>query len=138
LRSPTARTLAHLRGQGVAAESVEKWIPVPRHPGGGVRRDLFGIIDVIAIGPKIVAIQSTSGSNHSARVKKAEAAQHLRSWLAAGAQFAVWSWAKKPHKKKDGSKGAKRWALRASEAYLDGLTLKFRPAVNVNLDEEAD
>jgi hypothetical protein len=96
MRSPTARTLKYFRDQGDLAEVVEKWIPIPKHPGGGVRRDLFDCIDVIAIqGCKLLGIQSTSGSNHASRVTKARASDKLKRFLATGNAFEVWSWAKR-------------------------------------------
>ena len=55
----TQRTLKYLRDQGLTAGIVERWMPNPKHPAGGVRKDLFGIIDIIAIGPeKTMGVQS--------------------------------------------------------------------------------
>ena len=57
--------LSKLEQQGYITEVVEKWIPIETHPGGGVRRDLFEVIDILCIqGGALLAIQSTSGSNH--------------------------------------------------------------------------
>jgi hypothetical protein len=42
-----------------------------------------------------LVLQATSASNHSARVKKAQALPQLRTWLEAGCTFEVWSWAKR-------------------------------------------
>jgi hypothetical protein len=113
MRSPTARTLQWLRKEGFTAESTEKWIPVPKHPGGGIRRDLFGCIDIVAIqGCKLLGIQSTSGGNHNARVLKAMAEPKLAEWLATGALFEVWSWTKK------GARGKRKtWQVRVEQLH---------------------
>lgn len=66
MASPTERTLAYLRERGYHPEVVEKWIP-----GARIRKDLWGFVDVLAIGPThLLAIQCTSASNVSARVNK--------------------------------------------------------------------
>lgn len=64
--SPTQRTLQHLREAGYPlVQVVERWNPHAR-----VRQDLFGIIDVVAVGADIVGVQATSGSNVSKRTAK--------------------------------------------------------------------
>jgi hypothetical protein len=90
--TPTARSLDLLRRDGWTAECVEKFLPY-----GRVRRDYLGFIDVLAIqlGERILAVQATSASNVSARVKKALESPHLRTWLSTGARFEVWGWSKK-------------------------------------------
>src|SRR6266853_2691141 len=96
MRSPTARTKRYLEKQGHIVEVVEKWIPIEKHPGGGVRRDLFEVIDILCIqGGALLAIQSTSGSNHNARVTKALASPKLKAYLGTDNLFEVWSWSKK-------------------------------------------
>ena len=74
---------------------VEKW-----NSWGRVRVDLFGIIDVLAISDEgnTVAIQTTSLSNTSARIKKigdSDAIGHLRK---AGWTVLVHGWYKKNNK----------------------------------------
>ena len=115
MRSPSARTIKFLRDQGCIAESVEKWIPIPLHPGGGVRRDLFGCIDILAIqGSKLLAIQSTSGSNHNARVAKAMAEPRLKFYIGTSNLFEIWSWTKK------GPRGKRKtWQVRVEQLTLD-------------------
>ena len=52
--SPTSRTLKYLRTQGWEAGIVEKF-----NPYAHVRQDLFGFIDIIALGEKkIIGVQS--------------------------------------------------------------------------------
>ncbi len=65
-RSPTQLTLAKVRADGWLAEVVERWVP-----GANIRKDLWGFVDVLCIRDgEVLAIQSTSDSNVSARVKK--------------------------------------------------------------------
>ena len=78
--SPTQRTLKRMRDSGdyVLAEVVEHW-----NPWGRVRKDLFGIIDIlgISITGETHALQVTSYSNVNARIKKIEehdSTPHLR------------------------------------------------------------
>ena len=73
--SPTQRTLRHLRRAGYPlVQVVERWNPYAK-----VRLDLFGIIDVVAVGADIVGVQATSGSNVSARVRKLTDSPPFRS-----------------------------------------------------------
>lgn len=64
--SPTQRSLKLLRDSDWDIEVVEKWIP-----GANIRRDLFGIIDLLGVkGMQTLGVQTTSYSNLSARLKK--------------------------------------------------------------------
>lgn len=97
--TPTARTLARLRKEGITAQVVERFNPYggPRKADGtavGNRVDLFGIIDVICLGGSITGIQATSGANLSNRRQKAEAEPRLLEWLKAGGKFELWGWRK--------------------------------------------
>lgn len=113
--SPTQRTLAHLRKDLANIPAVvEKWVTIPGHPGGGVRRDLFDCIDILVIqGSKLVAIQATSGTNHKARIDKAKASDKLRAFCGTGNLFEVWSWSKKGPRGK-----VKRWTPRVTQLVL--------------------
>jgi hypothetical protein len=95
MRSPTARTLDFFRKQGATAEVVEKWINIPNHPGGGIRRDLWGADILVRQGALLMAIQSTSGSNHAHRVTKSLGNEAILNWLHCRVAFYVYSWAKK-------------------------------------------
>jgi hypothetical protein len=90
MSSPTQRTLAHLRAAGYPlVQVVEKWIPQARR-----RVDLYGIADVLAVGEDIVAVQSTSGSNVSARVAKITESEALPILRKAGIGVLVHGWRK--------------------------------------------
>jgi hypothetical protein len=67
-KSPTQCTLDKWRRLGYLCWVVEKW-----NSHAGIRQDMFGFIDVLAIKEgETVAIQSTSKPNVLARVKKIE------------------------------------------------------------------
>lgn len=66
--SPTELTLKKWRKAGYLCAVVENWNPHVK-----IRQDLFGCIDVLAVGNgETVGIQSTSNRNVSARVRKIE------------------------------------------------------------------
>jgi hypothetical protein len=108
MASPTARTLAKLRRDGYSADVVERWIGP-----AGIRRDLFGVIDVVAVkaGSPVLGVQATSVGNVSHRLAKARTVEELETWLAAGAVFQVWGWAKRGN----------RWRVRIVELRGTGL-----------------
>lgn len=65
-KSPTQRSLEHMRKLGYLCDIVERRIPFQF-----VTKDLFGFIDVLCVkGEDIVGVQATSGSNLAARVTK--------------------------------------------------------------------
>ena len=93
MTSPTERTLKLLRSCGYEAEVVEKWVQFGRGKGG-VRKDFLGGIDILAINEKVtLAVQCTSGSNLSERVKKLIALPKMKRWLAGpNRKLEVWGW----------------------------------------------
>ncbi len=95
MRSPTARTLKFFRDQGAECAVVEKWIAIPKHPGGGIRRDIWGADMLVRQGSLLMGVQSTSGSNHSHRVSKSLANPEIMNWLHTGVGFYVYSWSKR-------------------------------------------
>ena len=90
MTSPTQRTLAALRADGWWPEITEKWIPRAR-----IRKDLWTFCDVLALKDgRILAVQCTSGSNGSARVRKIADCELLPLVRAAGIEIQVWAWRK--------------------------------------------
>ena len=77
---------------------VERWNPHAR-----VRQDLYGCIDVLAVGPDIVGVQATSGSNVAARVRKLTDSPALPVLRKAGVRVLVHGWRKA---------ASGRWTLR--------------------------
>jgi len=69
--SPTQLSLKKLKSEGYeTVQVVEVWIPAFGR-GFGNRRDLFGCWDILAVKDgQTVAVQVTSKSNMSARIKK--------------------------------------------------------------------
>ena len=107
--SPTQRSLAHLRKQGYLVAVVERW-----NPHAGVRQDLFGVIDLLALKPgAILGVQTTSGDNLAARRTKALCEPKLRAWFEAGGRFVLHGW------RKAGARGKRKlWAVREEELAL--------------------
>jgi len=99
MSTPTQRTLKHLRAAGYSlVEVVERWNPHAR-----VRQDLYGCIDVLAVGSDIVGVQATSGSNVAARVRKLTDSPALPVLRKAGVRVLVHGWRKA---------ASGRWTLR--------------------------
>ena len=97
--SPTQRTLRHLRAAGYPlVQVVERW-----NPHAKVRQDLFGIVDVLAVGSDIVGVQATSGSNVAKRVTKLTESEALPLLRKAGIRVLVHGWRKA---------ASGRWTLR--------------------------
>jgi carbonic anhydrase len=96
--SPTTLTLRHLREQGWPLVAiVEHWNPHAR-----IRQDLFGFVDVLAVGPAgVLAVQTTSAANVAARVTKIAESPNVAAVREAGIAIHVHGWAKK----------AGRWTL---------------------------
>ena len=112
--SPTQRTIRALKEQGVICAVVERFNPhVGEH---GIRQDLFGIIDIIALDPirGVVGIQACSQSSAShLRKLKEEKSQECIDWLSTpGTKLEVWCWRKL--KLKRGGK-AMRWTPKITE-----------------------
>ena len=92
MSSPTQRTLKHMRAAGFTAEVVEKWIP-----GANIRKDLWGFVDVLGIHAdtgEVLAVQSTSYGNVSARVRKITDHENLPIVRLAGWTLHVHGWRK--------------------------------------------
>ncbi len=86
--TPTARTLVWLRGKGIEAAVVERWIPQTRR-----RLDLFGFIDLIAIdGGTTWGVQATSTGNVQSRITKIIEHPNTPLWLAGPRRILVIGW----------------------------------------------
>ena len=110
-KSPTQRSLALMLAHGHTCQVVERWNPFAR-----VRQDLFGFVDIVAVGPLIgiVGVQATS-SPVAARLEKIYAEPRARKWLAAGGRIEIHGWTLK------GARGKRKtYQLRCVRVYLDG------------------
>ena len=118
--SPTQRTIRELRNQGRRCGIVEKF---NAYAGPhGLRIDLFGIIDIIALDPErgVIGVQSC-GNSFSAHLKKIliEHYQETLDWLQTpGTVLELWAWRKV--KKKRGGK-AMVWRPRIKQITLEDL-----------------
>ena len=119
--SATQRTIRELKNRGMICGIVEKF---NRFVGPfGIRQDLFGFIDIIALDTEkgIVAIQSC-GQSFSAHRKKIleEKSLECQEWLKCGGKVELWGWRKLKLKKADGKYGkAMRWTPRVEEITME-------------------
>lgn len=96
--TPTQRSLKYLRDQGYLVDVVERWIP-----GANIRRDLFNFVDLLCLKDgETLAVQTTSYSGVSARVKKIAANENVAAVRQAGWSINIHGW----HKVKN------RWQVR--------------------------
>ena len=119
--TPTQRTIRELKNNGRKCAIVEKWNP---HVGPhGIRQDLWGIIDVLALDPEqgVIGIQCCAGSGFASHLKKIteDRAQDTLDWLQTpGTRLEVWAWRKV--KVKRGGK-AMVWRPRVQEISGDDV-----------------
>jgi len=98
--SPTQRTLRALEQRGCLCGIVERFNPYGGPPikgtdrRVGVRQDLFGIIDIIALYPtQIVGVQSC-GQNFAEHDRKILDSPYALEWLKSGGRLELWGWRK--------------------------------------------
>ena len=89
-KSPTQRSLEFLREQGYHCEVVEKWNHWTKR-----RADLWTWCDILAIRKdEVLAVQVTSGSNVSARIKKIQESDTVALVRDAGIRIEIHGWRK--------------------------------------------
>lgn len=131
--TPTQRTLKYLREEMGCHRCgiVEKW-----NSYAGIRQDLFGIIDIIALHHKrgVIGIQS-AGTSHSAHLRKmvSDHRDDCKDWLTTpGSTLFLISWRKLRVKKQDGRLSkVSRYEPRVQE-----ITLKDLPVHSMGQFEE--
>lgn len=90
MSTPTQRSLALLRAEGLQAAVVEKWNPHAR-----IRQDLFGCLDIIALGDgKTIGVQTTTRGNIAARARKVTESDIYPALIRAGWDIIIHGWAK--------------------------------------------
>jgi hypothetical protein len=122
--------MKYFRDQGMICGIVERWIPNPKHPGGGFRSDFLNIIDMIFLGPDgIVGVQSC-GQDFIGHQKKIlfERKDELIAWLEAGGKFVIIGW-RKLKKKRGGTQMV--WTPRILEITLANVE-KLEEELNEN------
>jgi hypothetical protein len=88
--SPTKRSLKLMRDQGYLCEVTERWNPFAK-----IRQDLYNFVDILCIKDgKTVAVQTTSYSNMSARIKKIKELDTYPIVRSAGWEIVVHGWKK--------------------------------------------
>ena len=86
--SPTQLSLKKLRADGYLVAITERWNAFAK-----IRQDMFGFIDLLAIKEgEILAVQTTSASNMSARVKKIADHENVGAVRKAGWFIHVHGW----------------------------------------------
>lgn len=110
--SPTQRTLALLRKTWPLVEVTEKWNSFTK-----TRKDLYGFVDCLAVRQdSILAVQTTSGSNVSARLTKMQLLPSVVHWLAdwPRRRILIHGW------RKVGARGKRKlWECREVEVVLN-------------------
>jgi hypothetical protein len=93
--SPTQLSLKNLRDRGFIAEITEKYNFFAK-----VRQDLFGWVDILALGEgQTLAVQTTSRANIAARAKKIAESPALPEAIRANWRIEVHGWDKDKHGK---------------------------------------
>ena len=113
--SPTQRSLADLRARGMLAQVVERWVPRAKK-----RVDLFGFIDIVALGDLsgVIGIQVTTTSHLADRLRKiqGECQAAAMRWIGSGNHILLHGWSKK------GPRGKRKvWTL--TERWVGGNDL---------------
>ena len=101
----TPKSTKLLESQCFLVGRSEHWLAFQGDTKGGVRQDLFGFIDLLALGPKkfdfcvpnhgeVLAVQVTSRVNISSRVKKIKESKYLERVLEVGWKVVVHGWYK--------------------------------------------
>jgi hypothetical protein len=93
--SPTQLSLKKLREEGYTCWITEHWNSYAR-----IRQDLFGFIDILALkGKETLAVQTTTATNMSARVKKIGDHENVGPVREAGWTIHVHGWHQDDKKK---------------------------------------
>ena len=120
MSKPTQRTIKFLKDKGMDCCIVERWVPMPAHPAGGFRKDMFGFGDLIALdGDSIIAVQSCGqafSAHHLKITEDEEVAPYALHWIQCGGRLILIGW-RKILKKRGGK--AKIWSPRIKE-YSEG------------------
>lgn len=112
--TPTQRTIKYFKDRGYQVGIVEKYNSFIK-----IRQDLFGFIDLIAIGHgQTLAIQQTSGSHLAEHINKIQASDKLAECLNSDWIVLAVGWRKL--KKKRGGK-AYTWTPKIVRVYMDDL-----------------
>lgn len=106
-QSPYSKAKQALEKQGYTVGKCEHWNAFAK-----IRVDLFGCIDLICLraGSPLIAVQVTSKSNVSARMKKAQKMAH--AWVSTGNRFQVIGYESRKDVRIMEMNGAGEWEVR--------------------------
>lgn len=92
--TPMQRTIKEMKERGRKCGIVERFIH-NRHVGRGIRSDLFGLFDLVAMAPKegIIGIQ-VCGRDFAPHYRKIteDLAETAIMWMNSGGHIEIWSW----------------------------------------------
>jgi hypothetical protein len=87
--SPTQRSKKLMEGEGYTVAIVEHWNSFAR-----IRQDLFGFLDLLCVGGKVVGVQTTTAGNMAARRKKIREHMNYLAVEGAGIKVELHGWHK--------------------------------------------
>ena len=97
------RAMKLSRQNGWLCAKTEQWIAAPHMPGGGVRRDLFGWMDLIVLKDnQIVGVQACAMSgraSHFNKLREPAVAEAIAEWIAHGGGAELWAFSKRKVKR---------------------------------------
>lgn len=92
--SPTQLSLKKLKEEGYLVAITERWNPFAK-----IRQDMFGFIDLLAVREnEVLAVQTTSASNMSARAKKIADSENVGMVRKSGIKIHIHGWVKNGRK----------------------------------------
>ena len=112
----TQKTLKYFRDQGFIGDSIERWIPIPIHPGGGKRKDFLGFGDMLFFNDRVVILVQSCGQSFAEHAKKILDNEFASLWLAGKRRRLVLVGWRKLLKKRGGKQ--KVWKPRIADFYL--------------------
>lgn len=88
--STTQLSLQYLRDLGFTADVCERWVP---SPGRSVRKDLFDILDIVALRDDVtLGVQTTTKGEIPKRLRKIQASENFPLLRKAGWEIVVHGW----------------------------------------------
>jgi carbonic anhydrase len=88
MKTTTPHSKRLLESEGYLVDTVERWIP-----GANIRKDLWGMVDILAIREnEVLGVQVTSHTNVAARINKIMAHPNLPLVRKAGIRIEVHGW----------------------------------------------
>lgn len=113
MSSPTQRSKKLMEEAGYLVEIVERW-----NPWAHIRQDLYGIVDLLGVGPAgTLAVQTTTAAHVAERREKILASKAIPYLVAAGWTVRIHGW-RKP------SKRFRRWRVSEVDILVNGRIIQ--------------